>query len=341
MQSNPPSVRLLLHQPTAPEGDGILLRSRLQAVGRRMGFDEVLRERCVLVAAEMLSNQIKYAGGRGFIQIWQTGPHSLDLFALDHGPGIDNLAWALQDGMSSKGTLGKGLGSIQRLASCTDFFSLTAAQAPQGPWQGTAVWARFCPEAGSRRAGAVDTGMHLRAYGDARENGDGIWLEQQGPVYRWLHMDALGHGPEADAVRQRVFDHLDLSLPFERVFEALDRLLTGQRGAVLMLSEVDTRQHVLQFAGVGDMSAQVLCGGTARRLELAEGVVGHLHRQLRIERVDCPLGGAVITASDGLRGGWTASLPGLTRLRAPMQALLLGNIFGRLNDDQSVFVIRW
>lgn len=334
-------MRLLLHQVAAGEGEAILLRSRLQAVGRRMDFDQTLRERMVLVAAEILSNQAKYAGGRGYIQVWETGPDSLDLFALDFGPGIADLREALRDGQSSGGTLGKGLGSIQRLASAADFFSLTSAQPNPANWHGTAVWARFCRSDRAAAAASIEHGIFLRPYGDAQGMGDGIVYQAQRSRWRWMHMDALGHGAEADRVRLEVLEALDLNPEFLEMLARLDQRLRGGRGTVLLLAELDAARNVLSVAGVGDMAVQLHSGGRKHRLELADGILGHQYRQVRLQQVACELGGVVVSASDGLRHTWTQGLPGLQRARTPLQAYLLGNLFGRINDDQSVFVLRW
>lgn len=336
----PARMRLLLHQVAVGEGEAILLRSRLQAVGRRMDFDQTLRERMVLVAAEILSNQAKYAGGHGYIQVWETGPDSLDLFALDFGPGIADLREALRDGQSSGGTLGKGLGSIQRLSSMADFFSLTPAQPNPVDWHGTAVWARFC-RTDKAAAAPIEHGIFLRPYGDAQGMGDGIVYQAQRNRWRWMHMDALGHGAEADQVRLQVLEALDLNQDFLSIFGHLDQRLRGGRGTVLLLAELDASNNMLSLAGVGDMTVQLYSGGRKHRLELADGILGHQYRQVRLQQVACELGGVVASASDGLRHTWTQGLPGLQRARAPLQAYLLGNLFGRINDDQSVFVLRW
>jgi len=60
-----------------------------------------------VVAAELVSNQVKHARSRGMLQIWQQPGPALDLVALDFGPGIPNLVLAQQDGYSTANTLGK------------------------------------------------------------------------------------------------------------------------------------------------------------------------------------------------------------------------------------------
>ena len=68
-----------------------LLRSKLLAITQRLGISDLKRESILLVASEMVSNQIKHAGGRGLIQMWQQPGLVLDILALDYGPGIADI----------------------------------------------------------------------------------------------------------------------------------------------------------------------------------------------------------------------------------------------------------
>ena len=45
------------------------------------------------------------------------------LLAIDRGPGIENLDEAMQDGVSSKNTLGGGLGELKRLSDSVEISS--------------------------------------------------------------------------------------------------------------------------------------------------------------------------------------------------------------------------
>lgn len=198
------SCKLLFNNPIQSEAEGILLRSRLQAAARRMGFSDMYRENMVLVAAEMISNQIKYAGGRGMLQIWQQPGPTLDILALDFGPGIENLAQAQQDGYSSTKTLGKGLGSIRSLSHQSGIFTVPEiiGTSRSQAWHGCAFLSRFDPAHRSASSGDAqqspvatshfNVGLFARALSDDRYNGDRIYLEHGNKTLRWLHLDGLG-----------------------------------------------------------------------------------------------------------------------------------------------------
>jgi serine/threonine-protein kinase RsbT len=99
------------------------------------GFDEVQSRMIATAVSELARNILKYAG-IGRIRLSQVKGHrgsGLEIEATDHGPGIADVANAMQDHVSSGGTLGLGLPGVKRLM---DEFSLQSA-----PGEGTRVTA--------------------------------------------------------------------------------------------------------------------------------------------------------------------------------------------------------
>lgn len=337
-----PIVSLMLEQPGKGESAQVLTRARLRAVSRRMGFNDTLREHMELVCNEVMTNQNKYAHGNGFVQIWEVHHPSpaLDIFAMDYGPGIPNLAAAMQDGYTTSGTLGKGLGAIRRLSSESEFYSVPAALSGSTPWQGMAVWARFYPRAADRPP-AYQLGCYLRAYESSGHNGDLIRAEVHGQRLRWLHLDGLGHGREAaDAVRPGD-DGLDADTPMPQLLRRLSENLRGGRGAVGMACEVDADARTLTSCGVGDLGGFLVCNGERRAIGAVAGILGHSHGRIEPATLAFPPQALLLTASDGLRQNWSLhSFPELWRLHPQLIALVLGQALGRNNDDKSAFVVR-
>lgn len=345
------SCKLLFSNPIQSEAEGILLRSRLQAAARRMGFSDTYRENMVLVAAEMISNQIKYAGGRGMLQIWQQPGPVLDILALDFGPGIENLAQAQQDGYSSTKTLGKGLGSIRSLSHQSGVFTVpervdtNRSQA----WHGSAFWSRFDPAYRSNsdiaKAPTLKTdfsvGIFTRALSDDRYNGDRIYLEHGDRTLRWLHLDGLGHGEYAQQATDNLADLLCLSPDVAQVINQVDRQLKPTRGAVAMLSNLDAGLMKAEILGVGDMSAYCYLNDKLQNITFAPGILGKEHKTPYVTPLVLKKQSTVITASDGIRRGWNeTSFPGLLNQHPQLIAYVLGNIMGRVSDDQSLCIVR-
>ncbi|MEJ2687061.1 MAG: SpoIIE family protein phosphatase [Gammaproteobacteria bacterium] len=332
-------VKLLIEQPVNGESGQVLLRSKLRAVSRRMGFSAVARERMELVCNEMVTNQIKFARAAGMVQIWEVArpSHAIDLFALDFGLGIANLPAALEDGYTTAGTMGKGLGAIRRLANESEFYTVPSGVATAAPWHGTAVWARFYVK--PCEPGSYQVGQYLRAYQDDVHNGDSICMEDGDGRLRWLHMDGLGHGMQAEQVVKGREDILGIDAPLAEVMQVLSGRLKGTRGAVGMLADVDAA--TVRICGVGDMAAYLILNGERKNVLFAPGVLGHEHRSFDETELQFPSQAMLVTGSDGLRRNWNlGSFPGLWRLHPQLVALLLGQIMGRGNDDKSIFVLR-
>src|SRR6202451_3612433 len=68
-----------------------------------------------LAATEMATNVVKHAGqGNMLIQkVRENGSSGLRLISVDKGPGIADMSTALQDGHSTAGSMGAGLGAIR------------------------------------------------------------------------------------------------------------------------------------------------------------------------------------------------------------------------------------
>lgn len=335
-------MKLLIEQGAKGDSGVVLLRSKLRAVSRRMGFSDLKREHMELVCNEMVTNQNKFAEGNGLVQIWETGDPvpALDLFAIDYGKGILNVASAVQDGYTTAGTMGKGLGAIRRLSDQSEIYSLPVEHAGDSDWHGTALWSRFYhDESGPEYF--HDLGIYTRAYHDNSFNGDLIQVRTGETKTRWLHMDGLGHGREAAEVVEGIGHFLDDETPVDGLMQRLSTRLQGTRGAVAMISEIDMVSRTMTICGVGDMVAYLISSGEKKAISFSPGVLGHAHRSLETFRFPFPDQALLITASDGLRRSMTLrTFPDLWRLHPQLIALVLGQVMGRHNDDRSVFTIR-
>lgn len=331
--------KLLHNSATTDESAFVLLRSKLFAIANRLGLSDLKRENMLLVAAELASNNVKHAGGHGMIQIWQQPGSVLDILSLDYGPGIANLAQAEQDGYSSVNTFGKGLGAIRRLSDESYIYTQCKNSSQVTKWSGTILLARFNLASDKDRMLWKETGFFSRALSDTRHNGDRIYLQKKNDRLRWLHLDGLGHGQEAQIATSNLATHVAHSDNIESMLEDIDRQLISTRGAVAVACEIDTRLHNLQLLGVGDMHAHIYDQNEMHHMAFAPGILGREHRTAITFRSSLAKRGVVVTASDGIRRNWdTENFVGLFNQHPQLIAYALGNIMGRVSDDQSVCV---
>ena len=107
---------------------------------RRAGLGENDASSAALVVTEAATNLIKHAGGGEIvIRIPRDSNSVLEILALDRGRGIANLAQCTEDGFSTAGSPGTGLGAIHRLSQHDDIYSARDL--------GTVLWARIGPAA--------------------------------------------------------------------------------------------------------------------------------------------------------------------------------------------------
>ena len=332
--------KLLFNSATHSESSLILLRSKLVAITQRLGISSLKQESMLLVAAELVSNNVKHAAGRGMVQLWKQPGRVLDLLSLDYGPGISNLATAEADGYSTSSTLGKGLGAIRRLSDESYIYTQQVCPGQAKKWSGTAILARFHLDRENKEAkSGFKFGLYSRALSDERYNGDRIYLQRAGKILRWLHLDGLGHGAEAQAATADLATYLTGNASPETMLAMVDRQLNNTRGAVAIAGEIDLARCNLRLSGVGDMNAHIYDQEQFQHIAFSPGILGREHRSANVLQTDFGKKCVVITASDGIRRNWDAdNFAGLFNQHPQLIAYTLGNIMGRISDDQSICV---
>lgn len=332
--------KLLFNNATQSESSLILLRSKLVAITQRLGVSDLKQENMLLVASELVSNNVKHAGGRGMVQLWKQPGGVLDLLSLDFGPGISDLESAEEDGYSTVSTLGKGLGAIRRLSDESYIYTQQVRPGQQKKWSGTVIMARFHLDKENKEAkSGFKFGLYSRSLSDERYNGDRIYLQRAGKVLRWLHLDGLGHGEEAQAATSDLAEHLLNYESPEAILETVDQQLANTRGAVAITGEIDLAKCNLSLSGIGDMTAHLYDQEHIQHFTFAPGILGREHRSATGLETEFEKKYVIVTASDGIRRNWdTANFVGLFNQHPQLIAYTLGNIMGRISDDQSICV---
>ncbi|MFT5588662.1 MAG: serine/threonine-protein kinase RsbT [Bradyrhizobium sp.] len=84
-------------------------------VAEQTGFDRTRSYQIATAASELACNVLVHGGG-GMVTVRAVTDRSgIELLAVDRGPGIVDLALAIQDGYSTTGSLGCGLPGVERL----------------------------------------------------------------------------------------------------------------------------------------------------------------------------------------------------------------------------------
>jgi serine/threonine-protein kinase RsbT len=108
------------------ESDIVVARRTIRNAAIQLGFGETDVTRIVTAASELARNVFKYAG-KGIMRWRVAGTdrrQGIELQFVDQGPGIQDIALALQEGYSSSKGLGLGLSGAKRLMDDFDIQSV-------------------------------------------------------------------------------------------------------------------------------------------------------------------------------------------------------------------------
>jgi len=332
------SLRLLIDEVSKTAEARRLARS--MAAG--MGLDETQAEKVSIVVTEACTNLLKHAQRGELILHTVTeglGPVPfLELLALDHGPGIDDLARCLQNGYSTSGTLGHGMGAIVRLSQAADFYSVSG--------KGTGILARWWT--GTQRLPPPGRGFQVSAVNVPKAgeeaSGDAWASVQSGDQLTVLVADGLGHGMEANIASSQAVRMLreNPGLAPQALLERCHLAMRSTRGAAVAIARIDVAHEILTYAGAGNISAKIYSGVRSNQnLVSVNGTAGHQTEKLREFSYPWPADGVLQMYSDGLSSGaGVEAYPGLAARDSALIAGVLYRDFGRGRDDATVVVAK-
>ncbi|HXI08236.1 MAG: SpoIIE family protein phosphatase [Bradyrhizobium sp.] len=305
----------------------------------KSGFTEVDTGKLALIATELSTNLLKHgSGGEILVGAYEDGEsRGIEIIALDKGAGMSNVAACLEDGYSSAGTSGRGLGAVVRQSHFVDIGSW--------PGLGTAVLARIAPgkpQAGRPPAPPIWGGVSVAKAGE-EVCGDAWSVSDAGNVRTLLLADGLGHGPdaaEASVEAVRLF-HRYGGHTVPNLMDYVHGGLRSTRGAAVSIARFDAAARKIIFSGIGNVAGMVVSGGETRRMVTMPGTAGFNAR--KIQSFDYPFErGLVILYSDGLASSWTLDrYTNLASLHPSLIAAILYRDFNRHRDDATVLVAKW
>jgi len=315
------------------------LRRRATAFCRSAGFDEESLGRVAIVCTELANNIVRHAGSSGQVilrQITETAVPGIDIVALDTGSGMSNVERSLQDGYSTAGTCGNGLGAVQRLS---DLFDIDAR-----PRHGTAVicriWSRPHPDL---PPSPFITGAFRLPASREEVCGDTWAIDQTDGRLCGLLCDGLGHGIHAvEAAEAAVTSFLQArGEPIVSRLEQIHEALRPTRGGAVALIEIDANRNRLIHVGLGNIAVRYRHRGQWYHLPSRQGIAGHIRASLRSSESAFEPGDLLIMHSDGLSSRWDpAAKPGLFERHPLLTAAVLCRDHRRGADDVAVLAIQ-
>ncbi|MBE9001791.1 MULTISPECIES: SpoIIE family protein phosphatase [unclassified Nostoc] len=307
------------------------------ALATRLGFQETQRGKVGIVVTEIANNLIQH--GQGGVLLLRLLEHDsaigIEVLSLDKGRGMVDVDECLQDGFSTGGTLGNGLGAISRLSGLLEIYSIRN--------QGTALlahlWSDSTPHLPEK---TLEIGTICLPKRGEEVSGD-AWAYQVDRCRSLLLVaDGLGHGPAAATASSkavRIFQEHDRSPA--AIVEAAHAALRSTRGAALAIAEIDFEQQSVRFAGIGNIAASIFSFPERHHLISNNGTVGHEIRKIQEFSYPWYANGLLIMHSDGLDTKWQLDrYPGLSQKHPSLIAGVLYRDFNRDRDDVTVLVAK-
>ena len=310
-------------------------------LARRASFDEADAGRVALVATELATNLLKHGGGGALnLDLFDDADGSgVELLALDKGRGMADVQRCFEDGYSTAGSPGTGLGAVARMADRHAVFSR--------PAQGTVLMARCRRKASPVAPREVRRRAEIAAvsvpYPGETVCGDGWAHHATDGSETLLVVDGSGHGAAAATASATAIQyfraHPGDDLP--SLGQGLHRALAPTRGAAIAVIRLDTRRQQAAIVGVGNISAALFADGKVQRLVSHNGTAGHIAP--RVREFSYPYAGRplLVAHTDGIGTRWDLNAyPGLLSMHPAIIAGLLFRDFRRARDDATAVVLR-
>ncbi|MDR5783115.1 ATP-binding protein/SpoIIE family protein phosphatase [Caballeronia sp. LZ065] len=323
-------------------------RRSIGELARGLGFNETIAGKLAIVVTECGTNLLKHAQ-RGELLMRPladssaaaTPRYGIEVLCIDGGPGIQDLYRCFQDGYTTAGSPGTGMGAIERLSDELDIWS--------APGHGTLLRVVFwnTPAPAGTPAAPLIYGVVNLPLQTETVSGDAWSCHAHEGEFTVMVADGLGHGPLANVAAIEAAKVLGThgEQPLDRIMDLANDALRATRGAAVGIARMPASGSKagmpVTFAGIGNISASVWTEASHRHLVTHSGIVGHGSRRAQIFDVPYPPHALVVLHSDGLATRWDlARYPGIAMRHPALVAALLYRDFARGRDDITVFVAR-
>ena len=313
-----------------------IIKKDIHALAISSNFDAKKVGEIDIIIAEMVTNLVKHAGGGQILVklLMENGLQGMEIISIDNGPGMTDVSRMVADGVSTKNTLGQGLGAIKRLSEVFQIYSLK-------DW-GTVQLVRVFEKPLSlfiKPLKAELRSVILPKPGEVA-CGDGLYYVMNDRYIKILLGDGLGHGVQAaKAVMAagKAFLGCHSADPVD-VIGVINEAVKKTRGLVGTIAIFDLANKKWNICGVGNIITKVNGITTTKIYTNHNGIIGlNLPRTLNALEMEYEKGQHIIMCSDGLKSRWdSAKYPAISRYDLSILAAVLLKDFARYTDDMSV-----
>lgn len=316
------------------DSDVLKARRFVREMAHDIGFDETKAGEIEIALSELATNLVKHRTIKGEIVLKPLNDDSrrgIEIRAEDRGPGIKDIALAMEDGRSTAGTLGIGLSGVKRLM---DEFSLDSEAG-----KGTTVIARkWLLQTSPIR---MNFSVLARPKPGEDVSGDAYFIKHMPSYVLFCVVDILGHGREAHEESKRVLKVLENNYdePLLDIIGLSHKELKNSRGAAMTLCKVHYKKHILEHIGIGNVETRVFGTPQPIRPFCFNGTIGMAMESYRVTEFPYTEGSTIVLFSDGISDRFDLSAQMLSKSPQEIASYIFSN-FTRGYDDATVLVGR-
>ncbi len=319
-----------------------LIKRDITKLAESFNFSESEVGRINIIVSEMVSNLLKHGAVSGELLVKPFGRNNagFEIICLDQGPGMTEPLRMQEDGVSTAGTSGHGLGAIKRQSDEFDLYSAKGV--------GTVILSRiykkdFKPKTSQIRK--FDIGVVMVPKAGEKQCGDGWAMYEAVDYCQLLVADGLGHGEYAEIASQGAVETFlqNTSLAPADQIRNLHSAIKKTRGAVANVTSINVKNQELTYCGVGNIAGRVISGPENTKSVISyNGILGHnIPHTLNNHVIPWIGNNLLVLHSDGLKSKWDFSrYKDLLRHDTSIIATVLYKDFNRGTDDTLVLVAR-
>jgi anti-sigma regulatory factor (Ser/Thr protein kinase) len=318
-----------------------LIKKDIHNLAKNAGFSDKKLADLDIIVSEITSNLHKHArNGEILVGLFKEKENLyIELIGIDNGPGMQEPFKMIKDGFSSANTMGIGLGSIQRLSTQFDLYSMKG-------W-GTIILTRIynkTVEPGLLSTPKVTIRKLVVTMPGQIKCGDGTSSTVTPQHFKLLVADGLGHGEEANfAVIEAVkaFKQCTDHSPSE-ILKYIHEAIRKTRGIVGSIVVFDFESNIWKMAGVGNISTRMSNFLQIKNQMSYNGTVGHnILSGMSDQEVKLEDYNQVTLCSDGINPRWdTSKFTGISRCDLSIQAAAIYKDFAGKTDDMAVVIAK-
>lgn len=325
----------------------IAAQKEISAVCNQIGFSKKEIEEILLVISELGDNLLHYKiiNGRILYSIIQEkNKQAIEIISQDDGPGIANVQSVIEDGYSTSGSLGIGLGAVKRLMNEVKINSSSGNETSlylQKKIGTTIITRKYLTLDTEEFDNKPNFSVYCRSKIGEIYNGDNYFIKHYENLSLISVIDGLGHGKEAHIVSQEAREYLGDNFrdPLQDLINQLHHKFKHTRGAAISIARINPSKNKLKYVGIGNVQTRLYRNRKSQTLLNYNGTIGRALRSFKILEYPWNKNNLLIMASDGISHNYNIEVnTDLFNQKPIIIAKYIFENFSKQHDDATILV---